>query len=117
MSNHHKDELMEGVEKSKQMLKQKDGNFTKVQEYMKGKSVEKTRIAFRIRCEMVPEIRGNFKDKYKRGGGDEALLCQDCPGREIQTQSHCVVCPRWKNLRTGLELSKIEDLVIFFQKW
>ena len=32
------------------------------------------------------------------------LLCQDCPGREIQTKSHCVVCPRWDKLRTGLEL-------------
>ena len=36
---------------------------------MKGKSVDKCRMAFRIRCEMVKEIKGNYKDKYRRMGG------------------------------------------------
>ena len=73
-------------------------------------------LAFRIRCELVQEIRGNFKDKFRRKGGDEALLCTECPDREMEYQSHCVVCPGWTKLRSGLDLSKMEDLVIFFQK-
>ena len=32
----------------------------------------------KIRCEMVNDIKGNFKDKYRKKGGDEALKCDDC---------------------------------------
>ena len=45
------------------MLKHNDEDFGEVQEYMRIKSVDYCRMAFRIRCEMVPEIKGNFKDK------------------------------------------------------
>ena len=45
---------------------------------MKGKVIERTRMAFKVRCEMVEEVRGNFKDKYKSQGGEEALVCEDC---------------------------------------
>ena len=32
-----------------------------VQSYMLNKSVEQCRMAFRIRCEMVDEVKGNFQ--------------------------------------------------------
>ena len=32
------------------------------------------------------------------------------------TQSHCVVCPAWQELRVGLDLTDIRDLVMFFRK-
>ena len=83
---------------------------------MKGKSVENCRMAFRIRCEMVEDIRGNYKEKYRRKGGETALLCQECSKEEIETQAHCLECPRWESIRSGLELDNIEDLVKFFQK-
>ena len=35
---------------------------------MKEKSVENSRMAIRIRCEMVKEVNGNFKDKHSRKG-------------------------------------------------
>ena len=98
------------------MMSHKDEDFTEVQDYMKGKSVENVRVAFRIRCEMVQEIRGNYKDKYKRNGGEAAVLCPECPAQEIETQSHCLVCPRWEDIRRGMDLKRIEDLVVFFQK-
>ena len=47
--NHHYQELQEQVAKSKKMLDHKDDDFTQVQEYMKYKSVDQSRIAFRIR--------------------------------------------------------------------
>ena len=31
-------------------------------------------------------------------------------------QSHCLECPAWEQLREGLNLKKIDDLVIFFRK-
>ena len=113
---HHYEELINKISISKKMMKHKEDNFKEVQEYMKGKSVENIRVAFRIRCEMVKEIRGNYKDKFRRKGGEEAILCPECPAQETETQSHCIVCPRWDSIRSGLELSKIEDMVVFFQK-
>ena len=35
---------------------------------------------------IVNEIKGNFKDKYKRLGGDLVLICDYCDSEEIQTQ-------------------------------
>ena len=113
----HQDiELKERIFKSTKMDKVKHNDFSKVQKYLTGKSIENTRMAFKIRCEMVEEIKGNFKDKFKRQGGEEALICQDCDTREIQTQSHCLVCPKWEDIREGLELDRIEDMVKFFQR-
>ena len=91
--DHHYKELKETIAKSKKMEKHKDENYKEIPEYMKGKSVENCRMAFRIKCEMVEEIRGNYKSKYRRMGGEDALLCPDCPSGQIQTQMHCLVCP------------------------
>ena len=73
-------------------------------------------MSFRIRCEMVGEIKGNFKDKYRKKGGEEALKCGDCLSDQIQTQSHCLKCPHWEEIRKNLELDKLEGMVTFFQR-
>ena len=83
---------------------------------MRGKSVENIRFAFRIRCEMVQEVRGNYKDKYRRKGGEAAVLRPECPAQEMETQSHCIVCPRWEDIRSGLELTCIDDMGVFLKK-
>ena len=114
--DHHYKELKDKISKSKKMMKHTDEDFSKPQDYLNEKSVENSRMAFRIRCEMVQDIRGNYKDKYRRQGGEIALECQDCLTNEIQTQSHCLICPRWEKLREGLELNKLEDMVKYFQK-
>ena len=97
-------------------MKHKNDNFKKVQDYMNGKVITNCRMAFRIRCEMVKEIKGNCKDKYRRNGGEEALQCEDCSSQETHTQSHCLVCPHWEEIRHGLKLDSIEGMVSFFQK-
>ena len=114
--HHHDRNVFEEVSKSKKMMNHKNDDFSKVQNYMKGKSVDNCRMAFRIRCEMVNDIKGNFKDKFKRQGGEEALKCDDCKSDQIQTQSHCLVCPHWEDIRRGLEFDQIEGLVKFFQR-
>ena len=95
------------------MLTHKDEDFTNVQECMKEKSVENSRMSFMIRCEMVLEIEGNFKDKFKRKGGMEATYCKEC--KEIETQGHCTTCPEWENICSGLNVGKIEYMVTFFR--
>ena len=62
------------------------------------------------------KIKGNFKDKYRRRGGDEALICDDCDSEEIQTPNHCLECPNWEDLRRGIDVTKIDDLLIYFQQ-
>ena len=41
----------------------KDDDFQEVQPYFKDKSVEKARMAFKIRTQMLTEIPGNAKNK------------------------------------------------------
>ena len=75
--DNHYEELVDKISNSKKMKSLKDDNFRDVQGYMKGKSVENCRMALRIRCEMG-DTRGNYKDKYRRKGGETAVLCQEC---------------------------------------
>ena len=114
--HHHDRNIIEEVSKSKKMMMHKNDDFSQVQKYMHGKSVTNSRMAFRVRCELVNDIKGNFKDKYKRLGGEEALKCDDCSSEDIQTQSHCMICPHWEDIRRGLEMDKIEGVVTFFQR-
>ena len=65
---------------------------------------------------LVKEIKGNYKDKYRRMGGEQALKCDDCGGDQVQTQSHCLVCPHWDNIRGDLDLEKMDGMVTFFQR-
>ena len=97
--------------------KHNDDDFRELQPYFDEKSVDNGRMAFRIRSHMVKDIPGNFKNMYRRRGTEtDGLLCPDCGGEEILTQSHCLACPAWSELRQGLEMTNINDLVIFFRK-
>ena len=98
------------------IMKHKDDNFRKERDYMNGQVITNCPLAFRIRCEMVKEIKGNCKDKYRRKGGEDALQCEDCSSQETHTQSHCLVCHRWKEIRHGLQLNSIDGMVTFFQR-
>ena len=93
----------------------KDEDFRTVQDYFSDKSVESVRMGFKVRSQMVPEIPGNFKNKYKHAG-EGGLKCKYCDEGAIMTQSHCVVCPAWGELRRGLDMTDIRDLVKFFRK-
>ena len=74
-------------------------------------------MAFHIRTEMVKEIPGNFKNKYRvRGTLTDGLICLECQEQTVMTQSHCLTCPAWTEMRNGLDLSKISDMVVFFRK-
>ena len=70
------------------MKTHKDNDFTVVQPYMKGKVLTKTRMSFCVRCEMVNDVRGNFKSEYMRNGDEAALLFDNCDQKQIETQSH-----------------------------
>ena len=71
-------------------------------------------MAFRIRSELVSDIKGNFKDKFRRKGGEKALECDDCAEEECQTQTHGLRYP--EDLRQGLSLDNIDGVVTLFRR-
>ena len=93
MLNHHLNGLKKDVEKGKKLKQHEVNDSSKPQNYLNGKSVEQARMAFRIRSEMVKDIRGNYKDKYRRSDGEVGLLYQGCPAATVESQIHCLICP------------------------
>ena len=71
-------------------------------------------MAFRVRCNMVNDIPANFKQKYKNN--ESGMKCEYCPEGAILSQSHCLECPAWEEIRRGLDLSNIIDMATFFRK-
>jgi hypothetical protein len=112
---HHQLDIRKELHASKKLEDIKDEDFSEVQDYFKDKSVGNTRMAFKIRCKMVPDIPGNFKQKYKKKGTD-GLLCSYCGEGKEMSQNHCLDCSAWTELRKGLDLTNISDLVAFFRK-
>ena len=86
----------------------KDEDFTKEQEYMKEKAIEKAGSAYRIRTKMVQRVKMNFKNMHK-----ENLGCEYCEA-EFETQEHVMVCEKWEEQRRGLDLYRMSDMVTFF---
>ena len=113
--NHHQNYNKQELSTSKKLVEIKHEDFSKVQDYFNYKSVETTRMAFKVRSKMVANIPGNYRSKFKQKGED-GLLCQYCTERQEMDQAHCLRCSAWAELRTGLDMSNIIDLVTFFKK-
>ena len=65
---HHYSDMINIINTNSKLEAIKGDDFTKVQEYFNEKSVSNSRMAFKIRSHMVPEIPGNFKNRYKVKG-------------------------------------------------
>ena len=63
---------------------------------------------------IAADIPGNFKRKFVKK--EDGLICKYCEEGNIMSQSHCMECSAWSELRRGLDLSDIGDLVEFFRK-
>ena len=62
---------------------------------------------------MVKNIPGNFRNMYK--GREEGLQFSHCT-EEVMTQIHCLSCPGMTEMRDGLDLVKIKDMVVYFSR-
>ena len=113
--NHHQKDIKTELTTSKKLKEIQNEDFSEVQGYFSNKSVETTRLAFRIRSKMVADIPGNYKNKYKHKG-DDGLICTYCTEKQEMDQAHCLHCPAWSELRAGLDMTSIMDLVVFFRK-
>ena len=54
----------------------------------------------------MKEVKGNYKDKHRRKGLEEDLICQEWSEIDL---------PKMGGLREGLKLDEIEGMVKFFQ--
>ena len=119
---HHYKDMKDQLYKSSKLDRIKHEDFRKEQSYMEDRSIDRCRTKFRIRTEMMKTFKDNYRSKYReRGRGEEeddpGLQCKDCSEpHSPDSQSHCLRCPAWENMRTGLDLEDIEDLVTYFQR-
>ena len=71
---HHLEAMKEDLGKPKMKDNQFD-DFSTEQPYMHEKSVFVGRMAFKIRCKMVPDIPANFKNKFRTKEGVRTMAC------------------------------------------
>ena len=119
---HHYKDIKEQIQRSSKLDKIKHEDFRKAQSYMEDRSIDRCRTKFWIRTEMMKTFKDNFRSKYReRERGDEeddpGLQCKDCSEpRSPDSQAHCLRCPAWEHIRTGLDLEDIEDVITYFQR-
>jgi hypothetical protein len=109
----HYSSMISQFSTSKKLQDIKDDNFRQMQEYFKDKNLSNARLKFKIRSKMVDRIPGNFKNRYKYS--EEGLNCTDCMVE--LTQDHCVICPSRASLREDLDMSRLDDTVIYFKRY
>ena len=113
--NHHYDAMKEEMSSMSKLEPVQNEDFRDLQSYFDEKSIENGRMAFKICCQMVDNIPDNFKNKYKNKKHE--LICSHCTNNDqVMTQIHCLECSHWTDIRKDLDLSKIDDLVTFFQR-
>ena len=78
---------------------------------VKEKSLEKVRMAYRVKTKMIKDIKVNFKNSHKSG-----LQCDWCDSGEDESQCHVIHCKGWEDERRGLDLENIMDMVELFRR-
>ena len=109
---HFKD-MMKQFQHSKKLHDIKDDNFRSIQEYFHDKNLTSARLKFKIRTKMVEKVPGNFKNRYLYN--EIGVNCSDC--KVELTQNHLTLCPARASLRRGLDMSKLDDAVIYFRRY
>ena len=62
---------------------------------------------------MVEKVPGNFKNRYIYN--ETGVNCSDC-NVEL-TQNHLALCPARASMRRGLNISNLDDAVIYFRRY
>ena len=103
--NHHYTEMKAEIDKMKKLEPIKGEEFKETQRYFMDKSIENGRMSFQIRAQMLKDIPGNFKNKFRNN--KEKLKCQHCPAEQVLTQSHCLECPWWTHIKKDRRYGKV----------
>jgi hypothetical protein len=106
----HFEDMMGLFEGSSKLQDIKNNDFSAIQGYFNYKNLENACTKFKIRTKMLEKIPGNFKNKYQNQ--ENGLKCNLCPAE--MSQNHCIVCPERAEMRTGLNMNNLDDLVNYF---
>ena len=79
--------------------------------YMNETGIAKSRMAFRVGTKMAKTIKMNFKNSHRQN-----LKCDRCDMGENETQCHAMTCRGWGQQRAGLDMSRLNDIVVFFTR-
>ena len=79
--------------------------------YLKEMDLRRARTFFRIRTKMIKCAMNQSSDNKNRA---ELWKCKACG--YVDTQTHILHCPRFKELREGKSLESDEDLVEYFSE-
>ena len=104
-------EMKVEMEKCEKLKEVKNEDFRKEQDYLMEKSVDKARMAFRLRSRMVPKVKMNFKNMHRNN-----LKCEECGKEEEETQEHVEVCPAWSGEMGYLDMTRMADRIEFFTR-
>ena len=107
---HNIKETRDDMEKCKKLAGIRNQDLRKPQEYMREKSVENARQAFRVRSKMIRSVKMNFKSMHRND-----LKCVKC-GVAEETQEHVLECEEWKEFWKDLNTDQIKDQVTFFHR-
>ena len=108
-------EEMKDLEKCSDLLKQ---DLSKPQSYFTSKSMEESRVSFRVQVRMI-DCPGNMKGKYiGRMGCTACLPWREAKGEEevTATQDHLTKCPAYSFIRENYDMSSFSDITKYFMK-
>ena len=70
-------------------------------------------MAIRVRSNMV-KVKENFKGMHKKK--ENGLTCEACSTGCEESQSHVLRCSAYEKFREGRNMSKLEDVVVYFRE-
>ena len=79
--------------------------------YLKGMNMMDARVWFRYRCKTTALIKSNKSSIYK-----DNMQCRLCNSGKDETQDHLERCDFTREMRTNLNLGKLEDKVVLWRK-
>ena len=106
-------DLREEIKKLEKLVESKmSDEMFETKSYLKNMTLENARVKFKIRTEML-----NLKFNYKHMPQNEKTLwqCDSCQS-SIETQSHIMWCPAYRELRVGKDINDDNDLIEYVKK-
>ena len=111
--NHNESWLKDKIENRYEKLQDlRNDNFGRM-EYLASKSIDNCRMMMSMRSNMV-NVKENFKNMYKNRRNE--LSCDSCQGKEVESQSHVLLCSAYDKFRDGLDLTKQDDLILYYRE-
>ena len=106
-------DLREEIKKLEKLVESKmSDEMFETKSYLKNMTLENARVKFKIRTEML-----NLKFNYKHMPQNEKTLwqCDSCQS-SIETQSHIMWCPAYRELRVGKDINDDNDLIEYVKR-